>query len=86
MHEADAKMTALIAELVKRRPGNATAGLITTSSTTQGLSKRENANQIFKEKALEAIRLDTTKMSSNDDHKYNTVWLDNGRTLMSMYM
>ncbi len=81
MHKADAKLTALIAELVKRRPGNATAGCMTTPSAAQG----ENADQIFKEKALEAIKQDTTKMASNEDHKYNTTWLDHGRTLMSMY-
>jgi hypothetical protein len=54
---------------------------MTTPSAAQG----ENADQIFKEKALEAIRQDTTKMASNEDHKYNTTWLDHGRTLMSMY-
>ncbi|DBA85853.1 TPA: hypothetical protein ACH3X1_005401 [Trebouxia sp. C0004] len=81
-HEAD---ITLVAELVKRRPGHATAGQSTTSSEAQGMSEREKANQDFEERALEAIRVDTTKMSSNDDHKYNTTWLENGRTLMSMY-
>ncbi|DBA94583.1 TPA: hypothetical protein ACH3X1_002166 [Trebouxia sp. C0004] len=68
-HEAD---ITLVAELVKRRPGHATAGQSTTSSEAQGMSEREKANQDFEERALEAIRVDTTKMSSNDDHKYNT--------------
>ncbi|KAL0017939.1 hypothetical protein WJX77_006002 [Trebouxia sp. C0004] len=75
----------LAMELVKRRPGHATAGQSTTSSEAQGMSEREKANQDFEERALEAIRVDSTKMSSNDDHKYNTTWLENGRTLMSMY-
>ncbi|DBA81636.1 TPA: hypothetical protein ACH3X1_007391 [Trebouxia sp. C0004] len=43
-HEAD---ITLVAELVKRRPGHATAGQSTPSSEAQGMSERENGRTLM---------------------------------------